>query len=703
MISGLLGLAILGGFGFAVWSGLGRVIDPAERASMDAARVVRSAAIAAGMYLAMLAIAVGLIDVLQTVVSGAQIAGSNEDLARALSLLIVGVPVFGLLARQVDGQRKARMAAGDQRGAIGWSAHAVAALTTTLIGILVSAWQLIEDIDGRSEIDAPEVAQLAGWLVVWALYWFWLRPRFGMRGHLYLLIGTVLGLGWTVAGVVGFGNAVLDYAYQRLFSTPIADNRDLALWVMTAAVGLVTWGWHWRALDRDEERSFEERPRRSPAWFATVVGAGIVPGLIWSLAALGAALAGTLIWFFGTPEGNAAEWFDESPSVIVVGCVAVAVWAFHRWLLQRDGVRARNEALRFHDYVVAGVALIAVVSGVALVVSLVLDVVTVGSTIASSLDIANRLIGTLVLLGIGSVLWWFTWERIEQARLEDPVAESDSIWRKLYLIVAAGLGGLTFAACLIWILFAFLRDLLDGELGSATLDVVSGPLGWAIAVLAGVWFHVGVWRADRAVLETIAKQPPPPPDTEPPPPPAAALPPPPPLAEVPPPPRSERATPPTGLTFRWSTAADHGELFSLQRSAFVDEAMAYDTPRVPALTETFAAFQQRVASIRTLVAIDGTRLVGAVSIRAYDDLPWLERLMVAPDRRNEQLGHELVDAVTGYVEAEGHDRLRAVVGDRNPDLLRFYASLGFELVGRTAATDQAPELLVLERPISSPG
>lgn len=701
MISGILGLAILGGIGFALWGGFGRAMDANERAALDPARVVRSVAIAFGMYLAMLAITVGLIDLFQTLVAGDRIVGSSSDLARALSLLIVGTPVFGLLARLVDKEHKKRSVAGETRAAIGWSAHLVAALTTTLVGVLVSCGQIIGDVGNSRDIDMPEVAQLAGWLVVWLAYWFGLRPRFGVRGHLHLLIGSVFGLAWVVTGLVGLGNDLGSQAYTHIFATPLTRGDKLSPWVLTTIVGVVTWLWHWRVLDLDRGNGIETRPRRSRSWFVMVVGVGIVPALIALLAAIGGALSGTLIWFFGSPGESAVDWFEDAPLVLVIGCLALAVWAFHRWLLQRDGDPARNEALRFHDYAIAGVGLIAVVSGVALVVGLVIDAATVRSLIAASYEMDNSLIATLVLLAIGSALWWVTWGRIERSRQANPIAESDSSWRKLYLIVAAGLGGLTLAGCLIWILFAVLRDLFDGALRLETFDAISGPVGWALAVLAGVWFHLGIWRSDRAVLEAAANvlpSPPPPPPSLADPPVAAAG-----ISTLPPPPVAPVQA--EGPSIRWATQSDHGELFTLQRAAFVDEAMAYDTPLVPGLTESFADFGQRTGSVATLVMDstqgDRTRILGAVSVRVHDELPWLERLMVAPDRRSEQLGHQLVLAAVTWAEAEGHDVLRAVVGDRNPLLLAFYASLDFDTIGRTAATDTAPELLVMERRIGA--
>lgn len=155
---------------------------------------------------------------------------------------------------------------------------------------------------------------------------------------------------------------------------------------------------------------------------------------------------------------------------------------------------------------------------------------------------------------------------------------------------------------------------------------------------------------------------------------------------------------PQAYRLEWEPVERYGELYTLQRAAFVDEAMAYATPDVPALTETFTEFKTRTRDLdRLLIAADGFRIVGAVGARLTDGAPSLERLMTAPDRRGEGIGHSLVESIIDHYRSAGFPEVRAVVGDRNSRLLAFYGSLDFSTVGRTAPSAVAPTLLVMSR------
>ena len=173
MIIGIIGLAVLGTVGYGLFLLIASGKQSAGRQALDGGDIAKSGAIAVGMYLAMLAVAVGLIDLFQAFAVGDRLAGSNNDLARGLSLLIVGTPVFVLLGVLVDRQRKTRLAAGGTAAGRGWSVHLVAALATSLIAALFSVGQLIGDFASDSRtIEAPEVAQLVGWLIIFFGYWF---------------------------------------------------------------------------------------------------------------------------------------------------------------------------------------------------------------------------------------------------------------------------------------------------------------------------------------------------------------------------------------------------------------------------------------------------------------------------------------------------------------------------------------------------
>lgn len=132
------------------------------------------------------------------------------------------------------------------------------------------------------------------------------------------------------------------------------------------------------------------------------------------------------------------------------------------------------------------------------------------------------------------------------------------------------------------------------------------------------------------------------------------------------------------MRIRSAESTDYGEIFTLQLAAFVDEARLYGTPDVPALNDTMDEFSKRLSMSDSWVAIDKTRIVGAVSLRAYRGIPDVERLMVAPDRRGEGISSELLNVVELAAIDAGHSSLQLVVGDLAVNNQRIYEHLGWQ-------------------------
>lgn len=129
---------------------------------------------------------------------------------------------------------------------------------------------------------------------------------------------------------------------------------------------------------------------------------------------------------------------------------------------------------------------------------------------------------------------------------------------------------------------------------------------------------------------------------------------------------------------RAATDADDGAVFTLQRAAFVDEAVIYGTPFVPALEESFARFGARMRSSTSWVAETRGRIVGAVSLRNYrPGGPDVERLMVAPDCRGRGISRRLLDELERHAAVAGHERLQLIVGDLAVDNRAIYEHLGW--------------------------
>jgi len=132
------------------------------------------------------------------------------------------------------------------------------------------------------------------------------------------------------------------------------------------------------------------------------------------------------------------------------------------------------------------------------------------------------------------------------------------------------------------------------------------------------------------------------------------------------------------MQIRPASPDDFGAIFTLQRAAFVDEARLYGTPDVPSLNETLDELTARMAQSTSFVAVDGHRIVGAVSLRTYrNDVPDVERLMVAPDRRGQGISTQLLAHVEDHAREQGQRCLQLVVGAVAETNRAIYRHLGW--------------------------
>ncbi len=144
--------------------------------------------------------------------------------------------------------------------------------------------------------------------------------------------------------------------------------------------------------------------------------------------------------------------------------------------------------------------------------------------------------------------------------------------------------------------------------------------------------------------------------------------------------------------WRLATRADVGELLTLQRACWIEEALANDMWDVPALHEPLETVEAELDRWTTFVLRSAGRLVGSVRARLDGDEWLVGRLMVAPDLRRQGLGRWLLDQVTA-VAPDGATRLGVVTGARSEANLRMYHRAGF----RPSREQPDPRLTHLSR------
>ena len=128
--------------------------------------------------------------------------------------------------------------------------------------------------------------------------------------------------------------------------------------------------------------------------------------------------------------------------------------------------------------------------------------------------------------------------------------------------------------------------------------------------------------------------------------------------------------------YRLAVRADAGELLTLQRACWIQEAIANEMWDVPALHESLEQVTEDLQSWTTFVLRSAGRLVGSVRGR-LDGTEWLVgRLMVAPDLQGNGLGRWLLERVQEAAPPEA-DTIGVITGARSVDNLRMYHRAGF--------------------------
>ncbi|MBR8743461.1 GNAT family N-acetyltransferase [Nocardiopsis sp. MG754419] len=140
-----------------------------------------------------------------------------------------------------------------------------------------------------------------------------------------------------------------------------------------------------------------------------------------------------------------------------------------------------------------------------------------------------------------------------------------------------------------------------------------------------------------------------------------------------------------------ATVEDAGELFTLQRAAYVDEAQAYGDPFILPLTEGLSRVERQLTADDSLVlkAVVGHRSVGVVRAVTTGTTGVVGRLAVAPDMRRRGIARALMTRVEEELRLRHPDlaALTLFAGAQNTTEQRLYRRLGYAETHRERVAD----------------
>lgn len=148
------------------------------------------------------------------------------------------------------------------------------------------------------------------------------------------------------------------------------------------------------------------------------------------------------------------------------------------------------------------------------------------------------------------------------------------------------------------------------------------------------------------------------------------------------------------ITVRRITADDAGEVLTVQRAAFVSEALIYGSVDMPPLTQTLEQLRTEIAENDGWVAHAGTRLVGALRAVQDGDLLLIGRIAIAPDMQGEGIGRALLEAVETGSTAREAELFTGSLSEAN---IRLYERCGYVESQRVPQDDGTAQVYMRKR------
>lgn len=149
-----------------------------------------------------------------------------------------------------------------------------------------------------------------------------------------------------------------------------------------------------------------------------------------------------------------------------------------------------------------------------------------------------------------------------------------------------------------------------------------------------------------------------------------------------------------GIVLSPISVDDAGEVLTIQRAAFVSEAVIYGSVDMPPLTQTLEELEAELREAEGWVARVNGRLVGAVRTREADGLLLIGRIAIAPDMQGSGIGRALLDASEASSRAAEAELFTGSLSEAN---IRLYERCGYVETERVDQGDGVAEVYLRKR------
>lgn len=462
----------------------------------------------------------GIIGLLRSILNTEDITNSASNLASALALIFVGVPIFLIhwaWAQSVS------MRDPEEGSASLRAIFLYGILLGTLIPVVQNLLALINRtflstanlsvyraVVGGSQTWLDNLLAILVNLLVAAYFWNVLRTswkqlnepeNFAEIRRLYRFIWVLYGL---LMATYGAQQAI---AYAFSFPTRVLGEigRETAVnAIALMVIGAPIWYYAWRLLqdglaDSDERESY----LRLGVLYLLTLG-----GVIVFLVSGGNFIYLILLQLLG--DGQAVlEFVRQLGGALSVVIPFGVIWAYYgKWLNQQfafdENPTRRAGKHRLYHYILSFLGLAATVTGLLTLFSVLIDLL-LGEVYLSEAGLREPLSGALATLAVGLPVWLTTWRHMQVQALADTDLGDHarrSVVRKAYLylvLFAAVIGGMVSAGTLVF-------DMINQALGGGSVDFWVGILNELTALvvfLILLVYHLLALRSDGSTRANV--------------------------------------------------------------------------------------------------------------------------------------------------------------------------------------------------------
>ena len=458
----------------------------------------------------------GLIGLVRSAITPDLVGGGPARLAQALSLILVGVPVFWIHWNVA--QRNAREDVEEHASGVR-AFFLYATLLAILIPIIQNLLGLVNHIalrvfklpsnltmfsPGQTWTDNLVAILMNGLLAIYfvrVLRQDWKSvtssESLSNQRRLYRFIWVVYGLIMLVAGVQQMLQFIFTVPSNTLYSlnTRVAFTNSLSL--LLVGTPLFYFAWHTVQNALKETRERESLLRLGMLYILSLTG------VITVLSTGGVIAANLMRIVFGERPGF-PEFMSAVSMPLSLGVPLAGVWAyFGHWLnfslTEVPDAPRRAGLRRLYYYILSTIGLVATFIGLSLLLSFVIDNLIGGTLWTTSLR--SRLASALAVLLVSFPLWWLTWRPMQFDALQAGDSGDHarrSLMRRIYLYLVlfiSVIGGMVVTGST---LFLLLRSLLGDTPTNLLRDVFNFLQLLILFVLLGV-YHGRTLRRDGQI------------------------------------------------------------------------------------------------------------------------------------------------------------------------------------------------------------